>query len=322
MAKGESKRVPEHPHWYEDLPERDAPLDRAPKMVHGDVNAMDAICLEISRASTLMRGLGIAFGLVSVAGLIFFVVMICLVLFPLEPDLIVPLAISPLLAAMGVWIAFLLLKTDLSIPRDRPVRLNRTQRKVYVYEHAYGMNPFKKWPTTVKVFDWDTLQAELHRQAGFNGKAYIQRFSLWLVSCKPGTNEVVDRFELKGNHPTRAELYDAWAYCRTYMEHGPEGLPVYPPRRQEVTFRRSFFEYLRFLDPTEEGREERAQMTASEWILNSIVALLAFWLLFPMGIGHYIAMRFAPEVKWPPEIDAESRRGPSHRAEAASAIGG
>ncbi len=184
------------------------------------------------------------------------------------------------------------------------------------------MNPFKKWPTTIKVFDWDTLQAELHRQAGFNGKAYIQRFSLWLVSCKPGTNEVVDRFELKGNHPTTAELYNMWAYCRTYMEHGPEGLPTYPPRRQEITFRRSLFEHIRFLDPTEEGREVRARMTVWDWVINLPIFLAGFWLMIPAGIGHYIAMRFAPEVKWPPEIDAESRRGPSHPAEAASAAGG
>ncbi|RPE80010.1 hypothetical protein EDC50_1841 [Vulcaniibacterium tengchongense] len=319
MAKGESKRVPEHPHWYEDLPERDAPLDRAPKMVHGDVNAMDATYLEVSRTSTLMRGIGVLFG---VLGIFFFPLMLgflAYAMWTVGREMIVPMLAWPFMAALAISIVFLLLKADLSIPRDRPVRLNRTQRKVYVYEHAYGMNPFKKWPTTVKVFDWDTLQAELHRQAGFNGKAYIQRFSLWLVSCKPGTNEVVDRFELKGNHPTTAELYNMWAYCRTYMEHGPEGLPTYPPRRQEVTFRRSFFEYMRFLDPTEEGRETRRRMSPLAWAFNVPLTLLMFWLFIPWGIGHYIAMRFAPEVKWPPEIDAESRRGPSHPAEAASA---
>lgn len=176
-----------------------------------------------------------------------------------------------------------------------------------MYEHVRGMNPFVKWPIKVKEFDWDTLHAEMHRYAGFTGKVYIQRFALYLVSCKPGTNEVMDRFELKGNMPTNAELYNAWAYCRHYMEQGMDGLPTYPSRRQQISFRRSLFEYMRFLDPTEEGREVRARMTVFEWIFNSWITLAGFWVQIPMGIGHYIAMRLAPEAKWPPEVDADSR---------------
>lgn len=306
MAIAESKQVPQHPHWYEDLPAIDAPADRIPKMVHGDINSVDPNYLEVSRASTLMRGVGILFGAFGL-GVLIFVLYMYRFFFPLEPDLIAPFIIVSL-GILGLCFGiFLLFKIDLSIPRDRPVRFNASRQKIYVYEHVFSWNPFVKWPIKIKIFDWSNIQAELHRQAGFNGKAYIQRFSLWLVSYKPGTNEVVDRFELKGNHPTRAELYDTWSYCRHYMEHGVESLPVYSPRRQGVSFRRSLFEYIRFLDPTEEGREERAQMKASEWIFNSIITLLVFWLLIPWGIGHYIAMRFAPDVKWPPEVDAESR---------------
>lgn len=307
MVKGKSKLVPQHQHWYEDLPDRSVPTDRAPKMVHDDVNFMDGTYLEVSRASTLMRGVGVFIGFVVSIVFIWVFYILMNVLFPFDSDLVPFYFMSPFLLALAFSSVFLLMRTDLTIPRDRPVRFNRYARKVYVYEHSFTMNPFSSWPVAIKEFEWDGLHAELHRQAGFSGKAYIQRFSLWLVSCKPGTHEVVDRFELKGNHPVTAELYNAWAYCRHYMEQGPEGLPVYPPRRQEVSFRRSLFEYIRFLDPTEEGREVRARMTTGDWLFNLPLTLLMFWMFIPWGIGHYIAMRFAPEAKWPPEIDAESR---------------
>lgn len=307
MAKSKSRFVPQHQQWYEDLPERDVPIDRAPKMKHDDINMLGDIYLEVSRASTLMRGGGVLFGMVSGVGLALILGFLAYMLFPIEDDSLVLIPVWAGMVLFGSGITLLLLKTDISIPRDRPIRFNPTRRKVYVYEHAYTWNPFVKWPITTKEFEWDTLHAEIHRQAGFNGKTYIQRFSVWLVSCKPETNEVVDRFELKGNWPTTEELYNAWAYCRQYMEHGVEGLPVYPPRRQEITFRRSLFEYMRFLDPTEEGREVRQRMTAGDWAFNAPFIALTFWFFIPMGIGHYVAMRFAPEAKWPPAIDAESR---------------
>lgn len=281
-------------------------MDRAPKMVHGDINEMGDGFLEVSRASTQMRGGGVIFGLFSI-GAFLFGLYFYRFLFPLEESLIIPfLFISIAIPGLAVGAIFLF-KMDTAVPRDQPIRFNLKQGKVYVYEHTFSWNPFKKWPVTTKTIDWNTLGAEIHRQAGFSGKVYIQRFALWIVSYKPGTNEVVDRFELKGNWPTTEELYSAWAYCRQYMEHGTEGFPVYPPRRQEITFRRSLFEYMRFLDPTEEGREERQLMTPGDWAFNVPFIALTFWFFIPMGIGHYVAMRFAPEAKWPPAIDAESR---------------
>lgn len=306
MGKGKSRWVPQHPHWYEDLPEPGPREAGAPRLVDGDLNAIDENYLEMSRASSLLRGGGVLFGFFGVVGLLWCVYMLSY-FFPLKTSLILPLVIcmAGLLALLSLLA--LIFKIDLTIPRDIPVRLNRSKRKVYVYEHSLGMNPFVKWPINIKVFDWGALHAELHRQAGFNGRVYMQRFSLWIVSCKPGTNEVLDRFELKGNHPTTAELYSTWDYCRHYMENGAQDLPTYRPRRQELSFRRSFFTYIRFLDPTEEGREVRARMTYSDWLFNMPLTALMFWLFVPLGVGHYIAMRFAPDAEWPMELDEESR---------------
>lgn len=307
MTNGASRHVPQHPHWDEDLPGRNAPAHRLPKMVNGDLNTLNDVYMEVSRASTLMRGVGILFGTAGGFGFILILGFLAYMLFPIEEGSALLVLIWLGMLFFGISATYLMLKTDIAIPRDRPVRFNRCRRKVFVYEHAYGMNPFVDWPVAAKIFDWETLSAEIHRQAGFSGKTYVQRFSLWIVSCEPGTNEVVDRFELKGNSPTTEELHDAWAYCRQYMEHGSAELPVYPLRRQGISFRRSFFEYLRFLDPTDEGREVRKRMTVGDWAFNVPFVALTFWILIPTGVGHYIAMRLAPDAKWPPEIDAESR---------------
>src|SRR5690606_32555246 len=152
---------PQHQHWYEDLPARDAPIDRAPGMVHGDVNTMDEACLEVSRASTLMRGGAALFGSLGIGFIVFFLVFFGRIFFPLEQGLLVPFITSIFGFAFLVCMVILFFRTDFSIPRDRPIRFNRSRRKVYVYEYAYTWNPFIKWPATIKEFDWDTLQAEI-----------------------------------------------------------------------------------------------------------------------------------------------------------------
>ncbi|MDH5823948.1 hypothetical protein QFW77_13270 [Luteimonas sp. RD2P54] len=307
MNRGKSRCVPQHPHWHEDLPDRDALADRAPAMLDGDVIAMDDVCLDVSRASTLMRGLGVAFGLFGVALVVFSAVFLGRIFFPLERDLVAPLIIVSLGLFILVYAVLLLLRTDLCVSRDRPVRFSRARRKVYVYEHAYGMNLFSKWPVGVKEFDWDTLRAEIHRRSGFGGKAYVQRFALSLVSCKPGTNEAMDRFDLKGNWPTAEELRSTWAFCRHYMEEGAKGLANHQSRSDQVSFRRSLFEYMRFLDPTEDGRAVRRRMTVGDWAFNLPLTALMFWLFIPWGMGHYVAMRCAPGPSWPSGVEVESR---------------
>ncbi|RNF84989.1 hypothetical protein EER27_04145 [Lysobacter psychrotolerans] len=187
-----------------------------------------------------------------------------------------------------------------------PVRFNRRIGKVFVYHHWHTWNPFGRWPATIKEFDWDTVHAELTRQAGFSGKAYIVRYALFLVSCKPGTTEVVDRIQLKGNVVTTAGLRATWAYCRHFMEHGRVGLPEYPVKKPGANFWHSLFFYMPWFDPTEEGRAFRRDLPAIGWFIAAITTPL-FWILLPFGLCHYIVMRVAPEPSWPPEIDARSR---------------
>jgi len=304
----QSRFIPQNPFWYTDLQEDVSAHSQHPA-IFDDLNHVDETYLEISKSSGMMRGIMVFFSIPQFAGVVFlswfFYVQIGL------PDIIREVGILgalstifffPGLLAMGIFA----LRIDLSTPRDEPIRFNRKRRKVYVSEFQHTWNPFAHWGVIAKEFAWHTIQAEITKQAGFNGKIYMVRYALVLVSVKPGTNEVVDRFTLKGNMMTTKELHATWAYIKNYMAGGPEAVPVFPRRIQEITFRRSLLHYLFFLDTTEEGRQARQAMSSVEWfaafMLIPLYPLLALW-----GLGHYIAMRFAPDAVWPTDMDAESK---------------
>ena len=302
-VKKTTKRAWQYWRWFEDLPARDAPLDRDAQALEGDINAMDEVYLDVSRASTLKRGVGIATGIFCLVFVLFMHDALAHMIWPLEQTLVA----SIIVWAIAIYLICLLVRVDLFIPRDRPIRFNRIRNKVYIYEYEYSANPFARWPTTIKVFDWDTLHAEIRRQAGYNGKSHIEQFALWLVSVKPESDEVVDWVELKGNVFSTEALYKLWAYCRQYMLYGPDALPLYRPRQQAIRLRHSLFAYMRFLEPTQEGRELRQSMHWSERIIRFVLIILTFWLVIPLGLCHYIALRLAPEVNWPATIDIESK---------------
>lgn len=107
------------------------------------------------------------------------------------------------------FVAYFLL-FDLKLAKDRPVILSRTGN-VFVYERA--KNPFKCHPITIKRFRWEGIQAEIAEFKAFNGKTYYVRYALIMVVCKPGTTEVVKRFELKGNWFYPAAFDRMWGLC-------------------------------------------------------------------------------------------------------------
>lgn len=193
-------------------------------------------------------------------------------------------------------------------PRDEPVRFNRQTRKVYIYEFEWNWNPFGRWRSITKVFDWQTIEAEITKQVGSTGRVVMTRYGLDLASCKPGTTEVVDRFTLKSGLWTTAELHRIWAYVRTYMNEGVDAVPSYKPRNQTVSLHQSFVYWFAFIDWTEAGREYRAKI-GPFWMLIHILILPLMPLFLPMVLGHYIATKFAPEPQWPTDIDIESRSG-------------
>ena len=116
MGKKTSGYVPQHPQWYEYLPARDAPLDRAPKMVHGDINEMGDGFLEISRASTLTRGPGLVFGLLGTLGFSWALIFLLIIIFPIDEETLPFAFMWPFALLLGIHSVLLCLKTDLTIP--------------------------------------------------------------------------------------------------------------------------------------------------------------------------------------------------------------
>lgn len=200
------------------------------------------------------------------------------------------------------------LRMELSIPADRPVRFNRRKRKVYIYEYKWTWNPFGRWKTVFKVFDWDNVRAEVIRERGFNGTAYLESHALVLAHCEPETNKVIARTDLYrtlGN--PGSEVKAMWAYCCHYMEQGLEGLPETKLRPRDVQFARCFFAHYPVLNPTKDGAEYRAG-DWPHWIYD-VLMFPVFPLMLLWGLGYYIVMRLAPDPVWPPQIDRESKGG-------------
>jgi hypothetical protein len=304
MTRGESRLKPQHRFWEEDFPAREGEIG-SNFHLYEELTSVDERAALVSRTSNILRGLGLLAGIVfSVLYFIFARDLGTHLLFGSSAELQYVLIEAATLFTATVfasWALAIFFRIDLRIPRDTPVRFNRQTGKVQAYEFQRTHNPFGKWPTVIKEFDWSTVEAEIHKQAGFNGKAYVVRYALVLCICKPGTTEVVDRVTLKANRIVTQDLHALWNYLRLYMRDGPEKLPPVKLLPAGTSFRRSFFEYMPWFDPTGDGHELRAKMPGWLLVFNSIVTVLAFWLIIPMGVCHYIAMRLAPEPKWPDE---------------------
>ncbi|EJN00471.1 hypothetical protein PMI40_03540 [Herbaspirillum sp. YR522] len=128
------------------------------------------------------------------------------------------------------------------------------------------------------------------------------RYGLVLVICQPGTNEVVDRIILKSNDMTVNGLIALWDYVRSYMVHGLTSVPVVTSRSQKLSLVNSLFIYMSYLNPTSEGSHFRGRMQPVDLIMV-LLTIWFFWIWLPMGLCHYIAMKFAPEPRWPAQMD-------------------
>ncbi|MDT0358053.1 hypothetical protein RJO15_19860 [Herbaspirillum huttiense F1] len=306
-----SRFIPQNSRWYEDLVPRESPsggvVELNSVLLDEDLNHVDERYLEFSRASSFMRGGGMLVG----------TIVLSILGFLLIPALIESgsgfFTRNPVLGALTCVIIFaclvgalVLMLYDFLLPRDMPVRFNRRTQKVYFYECQTYKRRITAWHKVVKVYDWNCIEAEIARIAGYTGKAYVVRHQLILVVCKPGTNEVIDRLLLKGLDPTVATLYQLWAYIRLFMKDGTGNLPKLEARPQEQGFAYSLFNYMPYLSPTETGRRFRQKMQWVDYLL-AIMMVWLFWIWLPLGFCHYVASQCAPDPKWPADIDAESR---------------
>ncbi|NWL76217.1 hypothetical protein DM872_05090 [Pseudomonas taiwanensis] len=157
-----------------------------------------------------------------------------------------------------------MLRTGIAFPRDEPIRFNRKRGKVYVYRfHSGGPISRKGWGVRPVVFNWDDLRAEAWtRSAPTTTAVPIVAWGVDIAVVEPGTNHVIDRFQLAGTNVYGEHM---WAMARAFMNLGPEALPKYP-------------------------RPPRDWNNDVPW--------------------YNLALRLAPKVQWPADMDRESRIAP------------
>ncbi|BET63191.1 MULTISPECIES: DUF6708 domain-containing protein [Yersinia pseudotuberculosis complex] len=213
-------------NWTEDLPKNDKAQQTAPRLTW--VNQINDIWLEIPRYENLLWWGG------------WVVVFFSLIIIPLctyilsdavsdyvNGDVNIFIILFFMLALLFfISVAVLNLRMVLFVPRGAPVRFNRKRQKVYVYEYQRNWNPWVRWPTTVKVFDWADVYGQMSRETG----RYDQGYRLYGTVCKPGTHEVIDRFALSFTVGHPKLLRGLWSHCCQYMQHKP--VPTRPLYRE------------------------------------------------------------------------------------------
>ena len=244
--------------WTADLPE---PWSKptSPLALEGNApNHLDDIYLEIPRASALARGICLWMGIIMAT--VGIVTIVDPSPFDLFKDFLL-VATEFLLILLCIWMATLGVRMDVSVPRDLPLRFNRSRQRLYAYNFSDSWwNPFKRWHVAPVTYDWCQVRAERwHKRAFTPQGALIVKGGVVLSIVEPGTNKVIDRFPLS----TMGADEFAWAYVCTYMQQGPAALP--PP--------------------------------AAPRDHNDVP-----W--------YNIGLRLAPKVKWPADMDLESRTAP------------
>lgn len=254
--------------WKYDLPAPgDAPdIDLVKIGIENPTNHLDIDYLEIPRHTLMPRGMLTWIGLACL-------IVIGIALWIMKDFIFgapnIPAAMMALLylAKVGlIWMAIVFIRLDLFLPRDEPIRFNRSRQTVYIYHFRYSwLRPFSRteWGVDVSVHDWQSLWLEACEAYGAMGNGgMIRRVQLSIQN--DGTSD--KRYNEIFTHSIRTgEAY--WAMIRLFMQQGQQALPKLknPPRPEED----------------------------EEHFFN------IFW-------------SCAPKVKWPEDIDLESRSAPDH----------
>ncbi len=213
--------TPPCPGWKEDLPNSyKHPLFNI-SIGSKTPNHQDAIYMEIPRPAVSPRGIASALAaLVSPTFLYGTYEILLTNPVPSFKSLTLDIATLSILC----WLLLVGFRMDISPPRDLPIRFNRPRQRVYAYNYKYRWwNPFGAWEVVPISYDWSQVRAERWSQTGAVSGGLIFKWGVELSIIKPGTNKVIDRFNLS----TMDADVHTWAYICTYMQEGPDALP--PP---------------------------------------------------------------------------------------------
>lgn len=301
MTVERSQLEPQSPYWHEDLPGRTTDSDglsrKALPDIGDDLLRLDDKCLELSRASSMQRGPGLLFGCVMLIGMLSIADSIVMLLRKGFAE--VPAGTALLACGLLVFLTAIIyvIKKDVRTPRDLPIRFYRDTGTIVSLEYATKLNPFARWKVVQKKLDWNNVEAEVAKIAGYNGKTFSVRYSLLIAQCAPGTKKVTERIVLKADEIFPIALHNMWDFIRLYMTKGVMGLRA-TPRANDIMLKRCLLRYYPVLDFTPEGRERRKHMNIVAWIFNIVVFIPLFWLFLPIGLLEFVALKFAPEPQW------------------------
>ena len=206
--------------WQEDMPENHQPQLVPPELIW--LNTKNNIWMEIPRYTGVMWGGMIFGGVITLATTLFMIIMSFVVVIDvidnlgLGADGCIILILFLLMNLSFVSMFFLFIKIYFFEPRDQPIRLNVKRQKIYTFDYKrIWWNPWGKWPTTVKAYNW----ADIHGEMRFSSDRYTGGFQLFASVCQPGTVNVIERFQIAGGSP--AQLHQIWSYLCLYMKGEP-----------------------------------------------------------------------------------------------------
>jgi len=215
--------TPRLKNWEEDLPANNEKQEVPGKLIQ--VTEINDTWMEIPRYENIMWG-GAWFGVITtiIPAVIF--IWLTVDLYPLGLDFWTLLT-SFLFLFFSFSMILLNLRMALFVPRSQPIRFNRKRQKIYIFEHhRKAWNPWAKWPTTVRVYNWADVHGEISRETD----RYEQGFRLHGAICEPGTRKVTERVILSYSIYYIQIQRELWSHWCQYMQHQPVVMdPLYPP---------------------------------------------------------------------------------------------
>lgn len=256
--------------WRYDLPGPQVSCTLAPriKRLNPPPNYFDDIVLELARTSIRSRAILFILGL---AILMSSFSMILFIVFEEATFFLRPsieLLTVIITVACSIYAGIPAVRFALEIPRNEPVRFNRVRRKVYFYQYRFDqLRPFGRKGWGVKPVCYHWDDLTAEAYRTYVPGHGGLQEKVMISVSVPGTKKIIDRLFFFDDIDL-GEVH--WSIARAYMNDGPSALPrfVHPPRDWDD-----------FPNP---GPWENATHRN------------------PFD-------RLAPKVKWPPEMDLESR---------------
>jgi len=209
MGRRTSRLIKPVRGWSEDLPDPEEEQRVYPRLIR--VNEINDVWMEIPRYVNYGWGGQWFAAWVSILA---FGILFSLGLFPDFFSDISSFLLGSLLIFPSVSLVIYIFRSVLFEPRGAPVRFNRKQQKVYVYEYKKSIWPWARWPVTIKVFDWADIQGERVEMSGHADWGH----RVYCAVCRPGTYQVADRFVLTWTVGSIHDVYGLWSACCQYMQ--------------------------------------------------------------------------------------------------------